>query len=302
MNDEQLAQIIKTEKPHLKPITVKGYIKSLTYIKNDANGDDNFDFLDDANKVLKAIEHRPQYWKATNLVSVLTLLKARGKETGEAYKKYYDVSRSGQIDYHEKNESGEKNQKEQKNMISVQEYNDLIDKTATKTEPNGLNEYYNAMFHFLLVLYKYDPSRNDYADMVVVKTKKEAEESDMNVLLLNKKPTLIFKKYKTDKTYGIIENPINDKTVLAKIRWWLKINKNNTYLISSFDGSKLTRLSLSKLLTRHFVKHLDKNISSSMIRKIFGSELHEQNKALKDAQKKFKHGAGAQQLYIKNNV
>lgn len=302
MDTETLAKIIQTEKPKLKPISVKGYVNSLIYIKKDANGDEYFDFLDDADAVLKAINHRPLNWKTSNLVSVLTFLKAMGKQNEPAYKKYDAVIQMGRKDYTEKKESGEKNEKEETNMITIEEYNDLIEKTKVMTPPTTMNDYYNAMFHFLLCLYKFNPSRNDYADMVVVKTKKEADESDMNVLLLNKTPKLIFKKYKTDKKYGVQEDPITDKALISKIKWWLKINKNNKYLISSFDGAKMTRISLSKLLTRHFVKHFGKNISSTMIRKIMYSVNYEAVKTLQAVQKKFKNGAGCQIIYAKNNL
>ena len=304
MNKETVTKLILSQKPNLKESSVNTYLYNLKQIKNDVGGDDDYKFLTDADTVLEKIKHRPISWQGTRLVSVITLLKAQGykSEDSDAIQKYVKAIQREIKEYSETAYSGVKNEKEKKNMITIDEYNDLIKKTEPKGAPNGFNEYYSYMFNFLLHLYAFCPSRADFSNMVIVSNVKDANEAKENVLLWNRKPKFIFKNYKTKKTHGDREVPITDPTLIKKIKWWLHTNVSDKWLLSSFkDGAQINQNSLTKILTRHFKKWTGKQISINTVRKIIASQHYESHKVLKDLAHKNGHTMNTQVIYVKNN-
>jgi hypothetical protein len=304
MNTQTITNLILSQKPNLKQSSVDTYLYNLKQIKDDVGGDDDYKFLTDADTVLDKIKHRPISWQGTRLVSVITLLKAQGytDDNCDALLKYVDVIKKGIKTYKDVAYTGIKNEKEQKNMITIDEYNDLIKKTEPKGAPNGLNEYYAYMFNFLLHIYKFCPSRADFSNMVIVSNVKDAKEVKNNVLLWNAKPKFIFKEYKTSKIYGDREVPITDPHVIKKIKWWLHFNKSDKWFLSSFkDGAQINQNSLTKILTRHFKKWVGKQISINTVRKIIASQHYDSHKILKDLAYKNGHSMSTQVIYVKNN-
>ena len=121
------------------------------------------------------------------------------------------------------------------------------------------------------------PLRNDLAGMEAIsRTKynslsKEDKETDNYMVVDKNRITLILNEYKTSRKYK--QKDISVPKELEKIiRIYLKKNGMGV-LFKSSTGKPLTRNALSQLLLKTSQKYLNKNISTTMIRKIVLSDL-----------------------------
>ena len=138
------------------------------------------------------------------------------------------------------------------------------------------------------------------------RTKREANQSlakdpEHNVLLLSRMFKQIYLvNYKTSGTYGTKVIPMPDPVVSCVMRF-LRVSKNNKYLISNFKGSTLSTTEYSKFLISNFEKHLGKKIGSSTLRKVYLSGKYGGvlQSMVQDADNMC-HSLNTQKIYIKN--
>lgn len=303
-----LEEIIRTEKHKLADNTVKKYARDLEIVKERSNGDDDFEFLEDYETVLSSMYPLAESTIRTKFIPVLILLKYQGKLHTDAFKFYDEFIDGVNAEYTQNAIEGEMTEKEMKNQPTTDDLDNVIKATEPKSLPSKdkikKQDYNTALLHFLFVLYKHLPLRNDYADMVVVKTRKEADKynkTSMNVFVNNKFPRFILNSYKTNKKYGQKVIPINEPELLDKIKWWLKVNKSDKYFISSLSGDSISRKALSSRLRKGSEKYTGKKFGSSMLRKTAVSkpEFIDASNTLQGMAYKMCHSLNSQTVYIK---
>jgi hypothetical protein len=105
-----------------------------------------------------------------------------------------------------------------------------------------------------------------------------------------------FNKYKTDSTYGlqVIDIPKPLDKILKK---WNKININD-YVLYSTNGNRLSSPQITRILNKVF----GKNVSTSMLRHIYLTDVYKDVPALEKMQKlatSMSHSVATAMEYIK---
>ena len=309
--------IIRKDKPDLKKITIDRYVSNLNKLKNDFGGDDKFTFLRSNDKVIKFLEKHPSdSTKKNYLNAIIVFLKASGKDNvGKLLESYGALRDRLNKEYFQAKSTNKTNDKEKEKMISLQEWDNLIDElrkniTANKlrTKQNlGKNEFDKILFHLILTLYRDIPMRNDYASMMVVNNatglkKMMKDYPDNNFIMIGKNPKFVLTNYKTNKTYGIKEEKVSPH-VLRVVKAFLKVSKNPQYLLSDHLGNPFTHNRLGKYITRNFKQYTGKAVGTTTLRKIYlsgkyGKVLEE----MKEDSEKMAHSMDTQKLYIKSDA
>lgn len=308
-----LSQLIRTVKPNLKDISIKRYVANLNKLRKDTDGDEEFKFLEDREKVSEYLNQKGDSTKKAYLNSIIVFLQATNGD--DKLIKYYQSPRDDLNEsYKEQVATNEPTEKEKEKLITLAEWDELIDKLGEETKefynqsPSALSktEYNKLLFLLINCLHRYLPLRNDFSNMRIVRTKREANQSlakdpETNVLLLSRMFKQIYLvNYKTAGTYGTKVIPMPDPVVSCVMRF-LRVSKNNKWLISNFKGSPLSTTEYSKFLISNFKKYTGKKIGSSTLRKIYlsgkyGGVLED----MKQDAHNMCHSVGTQKIYIKN--
>ena len=115
---------------------------------------------------------------------------------------------------------------------------------------------------------------------------KETDELDKNknYFVIKKSGTPYFKlnEFKTAKFKGDIEIPIKDMELRRLINKWAKINGTGFLLVNISTNTPMTPNGISKYLQKIFKKHLNKNISTSLIRSIYTTHKYKGNMSIKE--------------------
>ena len=155
------------------------------------------------------------------------------------------------------------------------------------------------MAYAMINIYKYYQFRNDVAGMEIFPDKLfdeiDAEERSKNNYLVLGKPqgsmSFVLNNYKTSKKYGEkeieLESPHLQVILKNWIRYkvhgdWDKIEKQVIYLFDWATGNPLTRNDISHLLSDTFRKYLGYNVSTTLLRKIYGTIPTDPNEASDD--------------------
>ena len=152
------------------------------------------------------------------------------------------------------------------------------------------------------------PLRNDLAGMKYISKTNynkltEDNKKENNYLVKNKNNLMaILNVYKTSKKYG--EKVIEISPEVSKVlRMYIRLTgkKVGEVLFTNSRGNPITRNGISQLLLKTSKKYLDKNISTTMMRKIVVSDkfadIKEEQKELADV---MGHDVGTQNLvYVK---
>jgi hypothetical protein len=308
-----LTQIIQNQKPNLKPVSIKRYVANLNKLRRDVDGDEEFKFLEDREKVSNYLNSKGDSTRKAYLNAVIVFLQATNGD--DKLIRYYQSPRDTlNEDYKKQVADNVPTEKEKEKLITLDEWQNLIEKLDKETakfynkSPNALTkkEYNMMLFQLINCLHRNVPLRNDYSNMKIVRTKREANQSlakdpEQNVLLLSRMFKQIYLvNYKTSGTYGTKVIPMPDPVVSCVMRF-LRVSKNNKYLISNFKGSTLSTTEYSKFLISNFEKHLGKKIGSSTLRKIYLSGKYGGvlQSMVQDADNMC-HSLNTQKIYIKN--
>ena len=282
---DKLLDLIKVLKPNVKEKTIKMYvsnIKKLFKMMND--GDDKFEslsFLNDIKKVGDTLDGlhfttRRNYFNAI----IVSLQSSDGNE--EILADYIELRDHLNQLYDENQASGIISLKQADNLIDIEEIYKMLkdmaeeikEKKIKKKEDLEQKDHLLIMTYFMINLYVRYPFRNDVSGMLSI-TKRlfnkitDVEKKDKNFLVIEKnKFYFVMNEYKTSKRYKEKIIDIEDEEFKKLIRMYIRINGMGI-LFKSSTGATLTRNGVSQLLLKTFKKRLGKNISSTMIRKIY---------------------------------
>ena len=220
--------------------------------------------------------------------AIVFLMAIKHKE--EKIEEYNEIRNKYNTQYIEENESGKISEKQKDNFVDIQDIKDMIDemwkdlsgkKIKKQTEINAKDKALLQVYIIYNILIKI-PLRNDLAGMEAIsKTQynklSDEDKKSINYLVVEKnKMFFVLNEYKTSAKYKQ-KNIDIPKDLEKLLRMYLKIDGMGL-LFKSSTGKALSRNALSQLLLKTSKKYMDKNISTTMIRKIVLSDLFAVNK------------------------
>jgi hypothetical protein len=263
-----ITETIQKNRPNLSASSLKTYSSVLRNLQKNMKGEGLEWFSENVTSILDYLKEKTAQTKKTSLSALFVLTKEQ---------RYKDVMVQVMKLVNETDKSQKKNDKQDKNWMSVKEIQDIYDPLLVKAKSmlsnkSILNE--STMMEFLLVSFlggvvkDLAPRRSqDYSELKIrnYDTKKDN---------YYKSGKFYFNVYKTAKSYGeqVIQVPKELDVILKK---WIKMNTND-YMLYSTNGNKLSSPQISRILNKVF----DKNVSTSMLRHIYLTNIYKDLPAL----------------------
>ena len=274
--------------PKLKPNTVKQYETQLKRLQK-LFDTDGFDFLKNVDEVVDKLSDK-HFTTARNFYnSIIVLLMAlnHDKKHDKLIEKYVTIRDKLNEQYAEDQSTGKISEKQKNNFVEISEIQKMLTQMENEIKRDKLKKKENinrndlnlllgyTLFSFLLRL----PTRNDMSGMKIIsKTEynklSDKQKENENYLVKEKnKMFIVLNEYKTKKAYGqkIIDIPKDLEKIL---RMFIRITKkdNGDVLFTNLKGDPITRNGISQLLIKISKEYLNKNISTTMMRKIVLSD------------------------------
>ena len=278
---EELKTEIKKVKPDIKDTTLNTYVNQLTKIKSLFNAK-NYDFILEPEDVYKKLDESVEsdLTKKNYISPIMVLLRTQGDKYKDLIETYNKKIKQIIADYEEQNKEGVISEKQKPNFISYAELEKYIKKIKKDITPLKKATFITSqdrdsfqVYMMLEFLIKY-PLRNDLSGMkLLTKTQfNKLKEKTENYLVKEKNKMIVYLyEYKTKKTYGEIKFEISKemKTIFNMYIKRLDL-KNGDYLLQQVRDKSmpLSPNKLSQMLINSSQKYIDKNISTTMIRKI----------------------------------
>ena len=280
---KDLKEDIKEARPNLKTNTIKQYETNLVKLKKMFDTD-TYDFLSKPNEVMDKIKdkHYLSQRNFLNAIVVLLLALNHDEKYDKLIEEYGKIRDKFNDQYTEENNSGIISDKQSKNFATIEEVYEMLNKMAEdlkpikkkKKEDITKKEMQLLQAYVLFFIHSRMPFRNDLAEMEAIQKRaynklSEEEKKSKNYLVVEKNGLFfVLNKYKTSKKYEELDLPIEDKDLKKLLRYYLRINGMGV-LFKTSTGKPITRIELSKILLKYSQKYLGKNISSTMLRKIY---------------------------------
>ena len=147
------------------------------------------------------------------------------------------------------------------------------------------------------------PVRSDYYKIAIYKTENEVTDDIDNYLIMNSKPFIVLRKYKTSKTYKAIKIDL-PKDLIKQIKSSLNKNPRDFLFTSPRNNKPYISNTFNRWVNRTFKKLTGKeNISISTLRHIYITrrDLKLEEKSGLERNKIAKimgHSVGTQQNYL----
>jgi hypothetical protein len=263
---------IKEVKQNLSATTLKkyvGFVKKLNKLVTNEDEVKDTNFLNDydkVNNVLKTINppNRKNYY------SVILILLNDKKDT-DLYEKYNKDKMENNLFLKNKKEDINvvNSQTQQDKVISIEEYDKLIDLTGKDPKYRMDNLIFNIL--------RYYPIRNEIGSFKMItlemfnKHIKNNIELKDNFIVIGKRKIIMFRtKYKTANKYGNLENEIKEKDLKKSIRDYIyDFNKGEgDYLFLNNNDEAYSNDALSLRLANTSNKAIGVKLSTSSIFKI----------------------------------
>lgn len=260
------------EDKNISDSSKKLYIANLTRL-NDGVPPTNLDFLLDPEIVLDKIKRYKPTTQRNYIIAITSILKSKKNSSDtsalqfdEIYKMYYNLLN----DYNTSLKDSTSLTETEKDSWITQESLENILKSKMDIlmslkgkKTLSISDYNNLLELVVLGLYTLTkPRRNK--DYQLMKIKNDTDDKAFNYLdLVNKK--FIFNNYKTNKTY---DTQIEDvpKKLMSILKIYIKFKPESDFLLVNFNGEPLISInSITRILNKIF----DKNISSTMLRKMY---------------------------------
>ncbi len=257
-----ITEALKINRPNLSTSSLKTYSSVLRNLQKNMKGEGIEWFSENVTSILDYLKEKTAQTKKTSLSALFVLTKNQS---------YKDVMVQVMKLVNETDKNQKKNDKQDKNWMSVKEIQDIYEPLLVKaksmlSKKSILNE--STMMEFLLVSFlggvvkDLAPRRSqDYTELKIrnYDTKKDN---------YYKRSKFYFNIYKTAKSYGekVIQVPKELDVILKK---WVKMNTND-YMLYSTNGNKLSSPQISRILNKVF----DKNVSTSMLSHIYLTNIY----------------------------
>ena len=329
---DELEEKIKKGKPHLKQSSLKQYRRTIKKLNKLINGEDstikNLDFIENPEKVKKALEHlhfttRRNYYTA--IINVLQLEETpeinENWDEEEEKKIHYDkfiykgklineyikIVKEANAKYEEEQESGIVTEKQKESLLTDEKFPKIQEfiRLVKESKDNPILERYNEMLYILLRLITTYQTRNEIATLKLIKLMdfkklKEEDKENKNYLVMGSKKILIVRyDFKTNKKYKEITIEVNDKKLSKEIRSYVKTLKNDN--VFEYKGEQLTPKKLTNILLYQSKRLVEVPLSTTMLAKSILSEKYgDKNEEQKQDATNRGHSVNVQnKVYIK---
>ena len=287
MKTENLIELIKKSRPNIKDSTIKMYVGNLNKLKTIFESDD-YGFLKDIDKVKEKLSERHFTTQRNYYNSIIILLMAQDKDK-KLIDQYNTIRDELNAKYLENQQNGVISAKQKDSFISIDELRSFVDKIRVDLDIPKLKkkdtipekEKKLLMVYVILSILIENPMRNDLSQMKIIGKKgynslSDENKKDSNYLVIEKGLLkFVLNDYKTSKKYK--EKVISISKPLEKIiRMYMRINK----LGNGDTLFPISRNGISQLLIKTSKKYINKNISTTIIRKIVASDLLKDVKAI----------------------
>jgi hypothetical protein len=298
---ENLKKTIKEYNPNIADSSIRIYALNITklYRELGGEGDVNVSLFKKTDEVLKHLDDMKgsDNTKKNKLSSIITYLLA-SKIDKDIVNKYSNKIATFSDNIEKVKSEMKWSVKEEKNILSVNDIETYVNllKSKLPTEPKTYKDFLEWMHYLVSAFHINFPLRNDLGNAEIYSTsefKKIEPNKDTNYLIINSKDLtikVILNKYKTKKTYGVVDFQITDKELVADFIKYYKLVKpyvlaynNGEYDHSLFFDKDFKKFS-SNEFSRFFEKAFNgtgKHITTTMIRKIVVSNLYDIEKMKK---------------------
>ena len=180
-----LSAQIKRVKPNLATSSIKNYIISIQKLHERIFGNKNIEnlkFLEDKKKVIEILKDFKDTTKRNYLNSVIVFIQAHNDKYADTdyFKEYTEIRDKLNNDLKTKSTSGEKSEKQEKNWITTEEYDNILDTYKKFFSKNKIfsrdidKDDLRLLQEFaLLKLYQQIPSRNDFATIRILSPRED---------------------------------------------------------------------------------------------------------------------------------
>ena len=311
---ENITKLIKKDRPNIRDITLKNYTRYLQTILNGVESKD-INIVKKFDKIKPFLESKKMSVRKALTASILVYLRAENEEKN---KDIIDKYRIYLLDLNKKytkdKSDREKDERENNNWATLEELHKIrqklhkkvveenipVQETLSNKEKDLLQQYLVASLYTLL-----PPRRNIYSSVNVITlqeyNKLKGDELKKNYLVFNKPKTKIFFHFGKQKSKNFTKPQKIEVTKELKkvIKLYLKHHEGNA-LLKNKKGERMTENGLTKYLNKVF-KIGNKKISSSMIRKIFASEVvGKAHELIEETAEKMGHSVATQKSnYVK---
>jgi len=280
MDKGKLIETLKKSRPNAKDSTINMYASNLMKLMKTMESED-FKFLKTPNKVEEILKDLHYTTRRNYLNAVVVYLMAEEEKNEELIEKYTELRDELNKKYEEDQATGVISDKQKDNFVDIEEVNKMIEsmrkeivdrniftKTTLTPRERSLLQVY-----VIYSIYSRVPLRNDVAGMeVITKTVynklTDEDKKERNYLVMTKNSMfMVLNRFKTQKKYGELVFYLQ-KDLEKILRKYIKINGKGV-LFKSGTGKPLSRNALSQLMLKTSKKYMNKNISSTMLRKIY---------------------------------
>jgi integrase len=283
----KIIDILKKNRPELSLGSIRTYssiIKNLGIQMNIDTSDPN-NICKNYKKIIDHLKDVPPKLRKTRLSALVVYC-----DKNEKFKDEVDAIRNLMLKDDKESEADMKeqklNDKQKENMIPYEEvmsmYNRLEKEVAPLLKMNNLdkNQFNKVQLYVLLSCLLLIPPRRSL-DFTEFKIRNIDKEKDNYMDIIKRKPYFVFNQYKTAKKYKTqqVEVPKKLKTIIDR---WTSLNPHDYLLMNTRQTGKITPTQLTNMLYQFF----GKNISTSMLRHIYLSNVYKDVPALLDMEKR----------------
>mgnify|MGYP002477977120 CR=1 FL=1 len=297
MNRSEILKSILNNKSDISDNSARVYVATLASLATHFDWTDVKFFTSKNKEIIKYLDTLSPTRRKAMLSALIAIVSH--KKVVEVYKtKMLDVSK----ECREQDEKQEKSDKEEKNWESwdtvMKVYHELEEEAQPLFKKDKLtSQNLKVLQHYIILsCYVLIPPRR-IADFINFKIKDIDQKVDN--WFDEKTNELVFNNYKTAKNYGTqrVECPESLQTVFKK--WFPIASKFSEYMLFNSYGNHLTQPQLTKMINAIF----GKNISASMLRHIYVSDVTLKNVPKLSELEKVAHDMGhstsEQMLYKK---
>jgi len=291
MSNKEVKELIRKYRPNIKDITIDNYSKYLNKIskhfKDEKFNVKDIDMFKKTKDVMKYLKELPLSTQKALIASILVILNNDDKYDSsiKKYRKYLEVVNSS---YELERSKKQKNIKESKNWTTMKELENIRQQLKKKVERQNIYKKTNLKQHeydllrnyIISALYTYKPPRRNIYRTVEYISKKaynklKDDELKKNYLVHNGK--ILFFHFGNQKSSNF-NNQVLDipKPLKRVIRAYMRhpttnINDGELFL-RTYNGRQLSTQGLTNIISKIFTIG-DKHVSSSLLRKIYVSEV-----------------------------
>lgn len=317
INVDDINETITKSKPNAKANTIKQYEAQLNRLKKMFDSD-NYNFLSKPKDIEDKFKDKAFTTTRNTYNAIIVLLNALNSEKkyDDLIKEYGDMRDVLNDRYIEENKSGKISDKQAPNFVELSEIESMLSKMEKDMKDNNVKTKSKLTSNDKQLLTAYTiykmlvsiPTRNDFADLIYINKAQynkliDKEKVDNNYLVKSKNDMFfVYNNYKTSAKYSekTIDVPKDLKKHLNTYITLMDRTYNDPFFVSG-TSNKLSRNMATQLLLKMSKKYLDKNISTTMMRKVVASHhFADMKKQQQDLADKMGHSVDTQNLiYVK---